>query len=47
MSRIKADSAAEPVGYLYKALASLGDKRGPVLFQLPPNMKPTSDAVPL
>ena len=39
MSRIKAESAAEPVGYLYKALAALGGKRGPVLFQLPPNLK--------
>ena len=39
MSRLKADSAAEPVEYLYKNLAALGDKRGPVLFQLPPNLK--------
>ena len=39
MSRIKADSSAEPVGWLYKNLASLGAKRGPVLFQLPPNLK--------
>jgi uncharacterized protein YecE (DUF72 family) len=39
MSRIKAESAAEPLGYLYKALAGLGSKRGPVLFQLPPNLK--------
>ena len=39
MSRIKADTAAESVGYLYKALESLGAKRGPVLFQLPPNLK--------
>ncbi|HUL97584.1 MAG TPA: DUF72 domain-containing protein [Usitatibacter sp.] len=39
MSRIKAESSAEPVGFLYKALASLGAKRGPVLFQLPPNLK--------
>jgi uncharacterized protein YecE (DUF72 family) len=39
MSRIKAESSAEPVGYLYKALESLGPKRGPVLFQLPPNFK--------
>jgi hypothetical protein len=27
---------AEPLGYLYRNLASLGAKRGPVLFQLPP-----------
>lgn len=39
MSRIKAESATEPTGYLYQALASLGDKLGAVLFQLPPNMK--------
>ena len=39
MSRIKAESSAEPLGFLYKNLASLGAKRGPVLFQLPPNMK--------
>jgi uncharacterized protein YecE (DUF72 family) len=39
MSRLKAESAAEPVQYLYKALAALGPKRGPVLFQLPPNLK--------
>jgi uncharacterized protein YecE (DUF72 family) len=39
MSRIKAESSAEPLGYLYQSLAGLGDKRGPVLFQLPPNFK--------
>ena len=39
MARIKAESSAEPLGYLYTALAALGDKRGPVLFQLPPNLK--------
>jgi len=39
MSRIKAESSAEPLGYLYKNLAALGPKRGPVLFQLPPNLK--------
>jgi len=39
MARIKADSAADSVAYLYKNLASLGAKRGPVLFQLPPNLK--------
>ncbi len=27
------------VGYLYRSLAALGEKRGPVLFQLPPNLK--------
>jgi len=39
MSRLKAESSAEPVGFLYKNLEALGDRRGPVLFQLPPNMK--------
>ena len=39
MSRIKAESSAEPLSYLYKNLASLGAKRGAVLFQLPPNLK--------
>ncbi len=39
MSRIKAESSAEPLGYLYQNLAALGSKRGPVLFQLPPNLK--------
>jgi uncharacterized protein YecE (DUF72 family) len=39
MSRIKAESSAEPLGYLYQALTALGSKRGPVLFQLPPNLK--------
>jgi uncharacterized protein YecE (DUF72 family) len=39
MARIKEESSAEPLGYLYKNLAALGSKRGAVLFQLPPNMK--------
>jgi len=39
ISRIKAESAADSVSYLYGNLASLGAKRGPVLFQLPPNLK--------
>jgi uncharacterized protein YecE (DUF72 family) len=39
MSRIKAESSVEPVGYLYKNLAALGPKLGAVLFQLPPNLK--------
>jgi len=39
MSRLKAESAGDSVDYLYKALVGLGEKRGPVLFQLPPNMK--------
>jgi uncharacterized protein YecE (DUF72 family) len=39
MSRLKAESSAEPVGFLYRGLAVLGAKRGPVLYQLPPFMK--------
>jgi uncharacterized protein YecE (DUF72 family) len=39
MSRLKADSAADSVAYLYRNLAALGAKRGPVLYQLPPFMK--------
>jgi uncharacterized protein YecE (DUF72 family) len=39
LSRLKADSAADSVDYLYKTLATLGPKRGPVLFQLPPFLK--------
>jgi uncharacterized protein YecE (DUF72 family) len=39
LARLKVESAAEPLGFLYKNLAALGGKRGPVLFQLPPNMK--------
>ncbi len=38
ISRLK-ESAADSVDYLYKVLASLGTKRGPVLFQLPPMLK--------
>ena len=38
ISRLK-ESAADSVQFLYKALESLGAKRGPVLFQLPPTMK--------
>jgi len=39
ISRLKTESAAEPVQYLYRNLAVMGAKRGPVLFQLPPNFK--------
>jgi uncharacterized protein YecE (DUF72 family) len=39
MARLKADTAADSVHYLYRNLATLGAKRGPVLFQLPPQMK--------
>jgi uncharacterized protein YecE (DUF72 family) len=38
-ARLAADTAADPLAYLYKALATLGAKRGPVLFQLPPFLK--------
>jgi uncharacterized protein YecE (DUF72 family) len=38
-ARLAADAAADPVAYLYKNLAALGAKRGPVLFQLPPFLK--------
>lgn len=39
MARLKGEEVADSVGYLYKTLAALGDKRGPVLFQLPPFLK--------
>ena len=39
MSRLKVETAADSVNYLYRNLAALGAKRGPVLFQLPPQMK--------
>ncbi len=39
MSRLKADTAADSVNFLYTTLAALGAKRGPVLFQLPPFLK--------
>ena len=38
-ARLKAGGAAEPLAYLYRNLEALGDKRGAVLFQLPPNLK--------
>jgi uncharacterized protein YecE (DUF72 family) len=37
--RIRAEKAGDALGLLYRNLAELGDKRGPVLFQLPPNLK--------
>ena len=39
MARLKAESAADAVGFLYRNLVALGAKRGPVLFQLPPFLK--------
>jgi uncharacterized protein YecE (DUF72 family) len=38
-ARLKAEEAGENVAYLYKQLEALGEKRGPVLFQLPPFLK--------
>jgi len=38
-ARLAADEAADSVAYLYKTLQALGEKRGPVLFQLPPFLK--------
>jgi len=39
MSRLRAETAADPLRFLYTNLAALGEKRGPVLFQLPPFFK--------
>ena len=39
MSRLRAETSADSVNFLYTTLAALGSKRGPVLFQLPPFMK--------
>ena len=41
-ARLDAAAAAEPLAYLYRNLATLGPKRGPVLFQLPPYLKKDS-----
>lgn len=38
-AKLRVDAAADAVTYLYKTLATLGEKRGPVLFQLPPYLK--------
>jgi len=38
-ARLAADAAADALAYLYKNLAALGARRGPVLFQLPPFLK--------
>lgn len=38
-ARLKADAVADNVAHLYKTLETLGSKRGPVLFQLPPSLK--------
>jgi len=39
LARLKPETAADSVDYLYRNLAALGPKRGPVLFQLPPTLK--------
>jgi uncharacterized protein YecE (DUF72 family) len=39
IARLNADTAAEPLGFLYRNLAALGARLGAVLFQLPPNLK--------
>jgi uncharacterized protein YecE (DUF72 family) len=38
-ARLDIDKCADSLEYLYRVLASLGDKRGPVLFQLPPFLR--------
>jgi uncharacterized protein YecE (DUF72 family) len=38
-ARLKPETAADSVDFLYRNLAALDVKRGPVLFQLPPQMK--------
>ncbi|MDA0261860.1 MAG: DUF72 domain-containing protein [Proteobacteria bacterium] len=37
-ARLK-EEAAEPLNFLIENMAALGEKIGPILFQLPPNMK--------
>jgi uncharacterized protein YecE (DUF72 family) len=39
LARLKPETAADAVVFLYKNLAVLGSQRGPVLYQLPPFMK--------
>ena len=39
LSRLNPETAGDSVTFLYKNLAALGPKRGPVLFQLPPFLK--------
>lgn len=38
-AKLKAELSAEPLAVLYERLATLGTKRGAVLFQLPPYLK--------
>jgi uncharacterized protein YecE (DUF72 family) len=37
--RRRLKDAADPVAYFFKVAATLGDRMGPVLFQLPPNLR--------
>jgi uncharacterized protein YecE (DUF72 family) len=39
IARLKAETAADPVGLLYRNLGALGARLGAVLFQLPPLLK--------
>ena len=39
IGRLKPESVTDSIGFLYGNMGPLGEKRGPVLFQLPPNMK--------
>lgn len=39
LGRLRPETVAEPLAYLYDRLGALGPKLGPVLFQLPPNLK--------
>jgi uncharacterized protein YecE (DUF72 family) len=39
LARLRAETAAESLAFLYRNLAALGEKLGPVLFQLPPFLK--------
>lgn len=39
IGRLKPESVTDGIGYIYDNLVPLGAKRGPVLFQLPPNFK--------
>ena len=39
IGRLKPESVTDGIGFLYGNMGPLGDKRGPVLFQLPPNFK--------
>ncbi len=37
--RLRLKDAADPVGYFHRVAGELGDRLGPVLYQLPPNLK--------